>query len=71
MKYVVTDSIMEKKGKFNVVDIEYDLKMRGYQGKDISDYTKEKIEQLVDLGLVGKTEVYYYSIDKQEKERSS
>ncbi len=64
VSYIVSNEILNRKGRFTIEDIINSLKDRiasmFESGKTMSNYIVSKVNLLCELGLVGRTEIYYF-----------
>lgn len=57
---IVSSVILSKEGKFTKRDIELDLLSKGVEVNE--NYLKYKLDSMCELGLIGRTSVYYFSV---------
>lgn len=63
---IISEIILNRNGKFTLTDIMYESKPiienEFTTENDLKNYVKYKLNSMCDLGLIGKTSLYYFSI---------
>ena len=66
LSFVVADVILEQQGKFTIEDILNEVRKRIEKNKtsieNLKEYIVNKLNSMCEYGLIGRTNVYYFSV---------
>ena len=63
LSFVVADVILEQQGKFTIEDILNEVRKRIKTSiENLKEYIVNKLNSMCEYGLIGRTNVYYFSV---------
>ena len=63
LSFVVADVILEQQGKFTIEDILNKVRKRIETSlENLKEYIVNKLNSMCEYGLIGRTNVYYFSV---------
>ena len=63
LSFVVADVILEQQGKFTIEDILNKVRKRIKTSiENLKEYIVNKLNSMCEYGLIGRTNVYYFSV---------
>ena len=63
LSFVVADVILEQQGKFTIEDILNEVRKRIKTPiENLKEYIVNKLNSMCEYGLIGRTNVYYFSV---------